>query len=56
LLSRNKIFYNGKVNIEGIDAIEEEINQMSRARTMVSFPGPTRVVTLNEVYELRTID
>jgi hypothetical protein len=47
-----KLFYSGQVNKEGIDAIENEINQMSREQWS-HFPGPIRVVTLNEVCELK---
>ena len=50
-----KLFYSGQVNKEGIDAIEEEINQMSREQWS-HFPGPIRVVTLNEVCELKPMN
>ena len=47
-----KLFYSGQITKEGIDAIEEEINQMSREQWS-HFPGPVRFVTLNEVCELK---
>ena len=50
-----KLFYSGQVNKEGIDAIEEEINKMNREQWS-HFPGPIRVVTLNEVCELKSMN
>ena len=50
-----KLFYSGQVNKKGIDAIEEEINKMSREQWSY-FPGPIRVVTLNGVCELKPMD
>jgi hypothetical protein len=50
-----KLFYSGQINKEGVDAIEKEINQMSREQWS-HFPGPIRVVTLNEVCELKSMN
>jgi hypothetical protein len=50
-----KLFYSGQVNKKGIDAIEEEINKMSREQWS-HFPGPVRVVVLNEVCELKPMN
>jgi hypothetical protein len=48
-------FYSGQVNKKGIDAIGEDINQMSREQWS-HFPGPICVVTLNGVCELKPMD
>lgn len=50
-----KLFYSGQVNKEGVDAIEKEINQMNREQWS-HFPGPVRLVTLNEVCELKPMN
>ena len=47
-----KLFYGGIVDKGGVDAIEAEINQLTREQWS-HFPGPIRVVTLNEVCELK---
>jgi hypothetical protein len=55
LLSCSETFYSGQITKEGIDGIEEEMNQMSREQWS-HFLGPVRVVTLNEVCELKSMD
>ncbi len=47
-----KLFYAGIVDKDGVNAIEEEINQLSREQWS-HFPGPVRVVSLNDVCELK---
>jgi len=47
-----KLFYAGIVDKDGVDAIEEEINQLTREQWS-HFPGPVRVVSLNDVCELK---
>ncbi len=49
------LFYSGVIDKEGVDAIEEEINQLSREQ-WTHFPGPVRVVTLNKVCELKPMN
>jgi hypothetical protein len=41
-------FYSGKINKEGIDGIEKNINQMSLDQCL-HFIGPIRIVSLKEV-------
>ena len=50
-----KLIYSGQITKEGIDGIEEEMNQMSREQWS-HFLGPIRVVTLNEACELKSMD
>ena len=47
-----KLFYAGVVDKDGVDAIEKEINQLNREQWS-QFPGPVRVITLNEVCKLK---
>lgn len=47
-----KLFYAGIVDKDGVDAIEEEINQLTREQWS-HFPGPVRVVSLNDVCALK---
>lgn len=47
-----KLFYAGVIDKAGVDAIEEEINQLTREQ-WTHFPGPVRVVTLNDACELK---
>ena len=55
MLSCSETFYSGQITKEGIDGIEEEMNQMSREQWS-HFLGPVGVVTLNEVCELKSMD
>ena len=50
-----KLFYAGLVDKEGVDAIEEEVNQLSREQWS-HFPGPVRVVVLNDVCALKPMN
>ncbi len=47
-----KLFYGDIIDKDGVDAIEAEINQLNREQWS-HFPGPVRVVTLNEACELK---
>lgn len=46
-----KLFYNDRIDKNGITALEEEINQLNREQWS-HFPGPVRVVSLNDVCKL----
>jgi hypothetical protein len=50
-----KLFYNGVIDKEGVAALEEEINQMNREQWS-HFPGPVRVVSLNDTCELKPMN
>ena len=47
-----KLFYEGLIDKQGVGALEEEINNMTREQWS-HFPGPVRVVALNDTCELR---
>lgn len=50
-----KLFYSGIINSEGVTTLEEEINQLNREQWS-HFPGPVRVVTLNDACELKPMN
>ena len=50
-----KLFYNGRIDKEGVTALEEEINQLNREQWS-HFPGPVRVVSLNDTCELKPMN
>ena len=50
-----KLFYNDQIDKNGITALEEEINQLNR-ENWSHFPGPVRVVSLNDTCELKPIN
>ena len=50
-----KLFYNGRVDKNGVGALEEEINQLNR-KQWSHFPGPVRVVSLNDTCELKPMN
>jgi hypothetical protein len=50
-----KLFYGGLVDKAGVDALEEEINQLTPEQRS-HFPGPARIVSLNEVCELKPMN
>jgi hypothetical protein len=49
-----KLFYNDQIDKNGITALEEEINQLNREHWS-HFPGPVRVITLNDVCKLKPL-
>ena len=50
-----KLFYNGRVDKNGVMALEEEINQLNREQWS-HFPGPVRVVSLNDTCKLKPMN
>ena len=50
-----KLFYNDQIDKNGITALEEEINQLNREHWS-HFPGPVRVVSLNDTCELKPLN
>jgi len=50
-----KLFYSGRIDKEGVVALEEEINQLTREQWS-HFPGPVRVVSLNDVCKLKPLN
>ncbi len=50
-----KLFYSERINKEGISALEEEINQLNREQWS-HFPGPVRVVSLNDACKLKPMN
>ena len=50
-----KIFYGGRIDKEGVVALEEEINQLNREQWS-HFPGSVRVVALNDIYKLKPLN
>ncbi|MBC8288316.1 MAG: hypothetical protein H8E42_12645 [Nitrospinae bacterium] len=50
-----KLFYSGRIDKNGVTALEEEINQLNREQWS-HFPGPVRVVALNDTCELKPLN
>jgi len=50
-----KLFYGGLIDKEGVSALEEEINQLTPEQRS-HFPGPARIVSLNDVCELKPMN
>ena len=50
-----KLFYSGLVSKEGISTLEEEINKLNREQWS-HFPGPVRVVSLNDACKLKPLN
>ena len=50
-----KLFYGGRIDKEGVVALEEEINQLNREQWS-HFPGPVRVVALNDICKLKALN
>ncbi len=50
-----KLFYNDQIDKNGITALEEENNQLNREHWS-HFPGPVRVISLNDTCELKPIN
>lgn len=50
-----KLFYNDQIDKAGITALEEEINQLDR-KLWSHFPGPVRVVSLNDTCKLKPMN
>ena len=50
-----KLFYGGCIDKEGVVALEEEINQLNREQWS-HFPGPVRVVALNDICKLKPLN
>ena len=50
-----KLFYNDQIDKDGITALEEEINQLDR-KLWSHFPGPIRVVSLNDTCKLKPLN
>ena len=48
-------FYGGRIDKEGVVALEEEINQLKREQWS-HFPGSVRVVALNDIYKLKPLN
>ena len=48
-------FFGGRIDKEGVVALEEEINQLNREQWS-HFPGPVRVVVLNDIYKLKSLN
>lgn len=49
-----KLFYTNRIDKDGITALEEEINQLNR-KQWSHFPGPVRVVSLNDTCKLKPL-
>ena len=50
-----KLFYSDQIDKNGVTALEEEINQLNREQWS-HFPGPVRVVSLNDTCELKPLN
>ena len=50
-----KLFYSGRADKNGIAALEEEINGLTREQWS-HFPGPVRVVSLNDTCSLKPLN
>lgn len=50
-----KLFYGGQIDKGGVAALEKEINQLTPEQRS-HFPGPARIVSLNDVCELKSMN
>ena len=50
-----KLFYSGRLDLEGVVTLEEEINQLTREQWS-HFPGPVRVVSLKDSCSLKPLN
>lgn len=51
----SKLFYSGRINLKGVEALEEEINGLNREQWS-HFPGPVRVVSLKDSCSLKPLN